>query len=57
MKYDHMLNGQGSRNHHQAMIEQAQQERLLKDAEDKRSKQNKTPIRKIANTVINLVMR
>lgn len=32
MDYDHMLNGCGSRQHHQDMIKQAQRNKLTKEA-------------------------
>ena len=43
MDYDHMLNGHGSRQHHQNMIEEAQYNTLIKEA-----KQHGSPQRKVS---------
>jgi hypothetical protein len=55
---DHMLNGSGSRQHHQDMIRQAQQAKFAREAKTTPAN-NKTlsPLRAILVAIINLVAR
>jgi hypothetical protein len=55
MQYDHMLNGSGSRQHHQDMIQQAQYNQLLKETKRKERK-NIFGIRTILIALFNLIM-
>ena len=57
MDYDHMLNGRGSRQHHQDIIKQARLNTLAKDAKQQASQQHQiSRIRAILITLINLIV-
>lgn len=51
MKYDHMLNGSGSRQHHQEMITQAENERLMQEFEQNNNKKRRN-IRAVVHMII-----
>ncbi len=55
---DHMLNGSGSRQHHQDMIRQAQQAKFVREVKPV-SASNKaiSPLRAVLVAIINLLMR
>ena len=55
---DHMLNGNGIRQHHQDIIRQAQQAKLAREVKTKQTS-NKviSPLRAILTALINLVAR
>ena len=55
---DHMLNGSGSRQHLQHMIQEAHHERIARDAEAGRGKKKTiSPVRAVLIVLINLVTR
>ena len=55
---DHMLNGKGSRDHHQDIIRQAQYAKLAREAKTKpTSRKAISPLRAILAALINLVTR
>ena len=55
---DHMLNGSGSRQHHQNMIRQAQQAKFAREVKPSSlNNKNISPLRAIFVAIINLVMR
>ena len=55
---DHMLNGKGSRDHLQDMIQQAQQAKFAREAKTVSSPRKIiVPLRTVLASVINLVMR
>ena len=55
---DHMLNGKGSRNHHQEMIRQAQHAKFAHEVKSVSNPRKMTlPLRSIWAAIINLVMR
>ena len=55
---DHMLNGKGSRDHLQEMIQQAQQAKFAREAKAVNSPRKIiTPLRTALASIINLVMR
>jgi hypothetical protein len=54
---DHMLNGSGSRQHLQNMIQQAQQAKFAREVKPKRSSEAVSPLRAILIALINLVTR
>lgn len=51
MKYDHMLNGSGSRQRHQEMIAQAENEPLIQEVEQNNNKKQRN-IRTVVNMII-----
>ena len=56
--FDHMLNGKGSRDHLQDMIQQAQQAKLAREAKAVNSPRKIiTPLRVALASIINLVTR
>jgi hypothetical protein len=55
---DHMLNGHGSRQHHQEMIRQAQQEKFAHDMKQVEANHKViVPVRLILAGIINLIAR
>ena len=54
---DHMLNGSGSRQHHQEMIRQAQQAKFAREVKPKQSSEAVSPLHAILFALINLVTR
>ena len=56
-EFDHMLNGTGSRQHHQNMIRQAQRESFARNIKPVATAKPKAfvPLRAILATVINLI--
>ena len=55
---DHMLNGKGSREHHQNMIRQAQQAKFAREVKPSQTNNKATTLlRAVLTAVINLVMR
>ena len=55
---DHMLNGSGSRQHHQNMIRQAREAQFAREFKAVRSQRKiMAPLRTALASVINLVMR
>ena len=55
---DHMLNGSGSRNHHQEMIRQAQRAKFAREVKPSTAS-NKviSPLRTVVVAIINLVIK
>ena len=55
---DHMLNGSGSRQHHQDMIRQARQAQFAREVKTVKSPRKiAAPLRTALASVINLIMR
>ena len=55
---DHMLNGNGSRQHHQQMIREAQQEKFARAVKtDESNRKITAPLRLILAAIINLITR
>ena len=54
---DHMLNGSGSRQHHQNMIRQAQLNRFAREVKPSQNYKVISPLRAILVAIINLAMR
>ena len=55
---DHMLNGNGIRQHHQDMIQQAQQAKFVREAKTKQtSGKSISPLRAILAALINFSVR
>jgi len=55
---DHMLNGKGSRQHHQEMIRQAQHEKFARDVKNVEVKHKVVaPLRLILAAIHNLITR
>ena len=57
MDYDHMLNGRGSRQHHQDIIKQARLNTLAKEAKQQASQQQQVSrIRSISESVLEMTL-
>ena len=55
---DHMLNGKGSRDHLQDMIQQAQQAKFAREVKPSQTNNKAAmPLRAVLTAIINLVMR
>ena len=54
---DHMLNGSGSRQHHQDIIRQAQLAKFAREAKPEQTNKTVSPLRAILVTIINLISR
>jgi hypothetical protein len=54
---DHMLNGSGSRQHHQEIIRQAQLAKFAREIKPAQPNKVISPLRAILVAIINLVMR
>ena len=54
---DHMLNGSGSRQHHQEIIRQAQLAKFAREVKTSQTNKAVSPLRAILVAIINLAMR
>jgi len=54
---DHMLNGSGSRQHHQDMIRQAQLAKFAREVKPAQTNKVISPLRAIFVTILNLITK